>query len=81
MSEVLQQGRESAAGDAARASAQLKAQEHPSGKEDSQPADQDEQYKYHQQMLYPTPGQRNYGFSDTFMIHTFKVRFRLTLQG
>jgi hypothetical protein len=32
-----------------------------------------EQDKLHQQMLYPTAGQRNYGFPDKFMIYTFKV--------
>lgn len=36
-------------------------------------AEEDEQFKYHQQMLYPTPGLRNYGFSDQFMMFTFKV--------
>jgi hypothetical protein len=35
--------------------------------------EEDKQLKYHHQMLYPTPGLRNYGFDDDFMIHTFKV--------
>jgi hypothetical protein len=34
---------------------------------------EDEQNTFHQQMLYPTAGQRNYGFPDKFMIYTFKV--------
>lgn len=34
---------------------------------------EDEQKKYHEQMLYPTAGLRNYGFPDKFMIYTFKV--------
>lgn len=33
-----------------------------------------EQFKYHQQMLYPTPGLRNYGFETDFMLYRFKVR-------
>lgn len=32
-----------------------------------------EQAKYHQQMLYPTPGLRNYGFETDFMLYRFKV--------
>lgn len=36
-------------------------------------AEEDEQLRYHQQMLYPTPGRRNYGFSDNFMMYSFKV--------
>lgn len=36
-------------------------------------AGEDEQLKYHHQMLYATPGLRNYGFDDEFRIHTFKV--------
>lgn len=33
-----------------------------------------EQFKYHQQMLYPTPGLRNYGFETDFMLYRFKVK-------
>lgn len=67
MSEVLH---DSAAVDAAEAAVQSKKQP-----ETSEPAsvEEEEQRKHHQQMLYPTPGLRNYGFSDAFMIHTFKV--------
>lgn len=36
-------------------------------------AEEDEQFKYHQQMLYPTPGLRNYGFDTDFMLYRFKV--------
>lgn len=41
----------------------------------SSSAEEDKQQKYHEQMLYPTPGTRNYGFSDDFMMFTFKVGY------
>ena len=66
MSEVLRGSTDGAA----EAAVQPKTQP---DKAEAAPGEKDEQHKYHQQMLYPTPGLRNYGFSDSFMIHTFKV--------